>query len=172
MAVRQVLAAYPDAQVATSKQSFKQQMMASLTEWKRKSKGSWMPPHFKKTMGKEDIRRLRMELGLGVWTENAHRYYPLDTLRAHGSAIIEELDGQRLLVFIDPQSSTPAALYTEATQCTWQDDTLHLDTGEIIRGGMLYDAQSTTQAVTRPMQMFTRWYGFAYTFPGCEVYEG
>ena len=22
----------------------------------------------------------------------------------------------------------------------------------------------------RPLQMFTRWYGFAYTFPGCEIY--
>jgi len=23
----------------------------------------------------------------------------------------------------------------------------------------------------RPNQLFTRWYGFAYTFPGCEVYK-
>lgn len=24
---------------------------------------------------------------------------------------------------------------------------------------------------TRPVQLFTRWYGFSYTFPGCEIYE-
>jgi hypothetical protein len=23
---------------------------------------------------------------------------------------------------------------------------------------------------TRPFQLFSRWYGFAYTFPGCEIY--
>ncbi len=23
---------------------------------------------------------------------------------------------------------------------------------------------------TRPIQLFTRWYGFAYTYPGCEIY--
>jgi hypothetical protein len=172
MNVRQVLATYPDAQAAISKQTFKQRVMARIAEQGRNSKWDWMPPGFKKTMGEEDTRRLPMELGLGVWTDATHRYYPLETLRTHGSTLIDELDGRRLLVYIDPTSSTPAALYTEATQCTWQDDTLHLDTGEIIRGGMLYDAQSTTQAVTRPMQMFTRWYGFAYTFPGCEVYEG
>ena len=24
---------------------------------------------------------------------------------------------------------------------------------------------------TEPMQLMTRWYGFAYTYPGCELYE-
>jgi hypothetical protein len=24
----------------------------------------------------------------------------------------------------------------------------------------------------RPFQMFTRWYGFSYTFPGCEIFPG
>lgn len=33
---------------------------------------------------------------------------------------------------------------------------------EIIRGSVLYNAQGETQAVTRPMQLFTRWYGFSY----------
>ena len=23
-----------------------------------------------------------------------------------------------------------------------------------------------------PLQLFTRWYGFSYTYPGCEVYSG
>ena len=25
---------------------------------------------------------------------------------------------------------------------------------------------------TRPLQMFTRWYGFAYTFPGSDIFDG
>ena len=171
MNVRQALATYPDAQVAFSKQPFKQRIMGRIAERGRKSKGGLLPPRFKQTMGEEDTRRPRMEIGLGVWTDATHRFYPLETLRAHGSALIDELDGRRLLVYIEPTSSTPAALYTEATQCNWQDDTLHLDTGEIIRGGGLYDAQNAAQEIIRPMQLFTRWYGFAFTFPGCEVYE-
>ena len=169
--VRQALATHPDAQVAISRQSLKQRVMARITEQGRKSKRGFLPPGFKKTMGEEDTRRPSMEVGLGVWTDATHRFYPLETLRALGSTLIDELDGRRLLVYIDPISSTPAALYTEATQCNWQDDTLHLDTGEIIRGGVLYDAPGAAQEITRPMQLFTRWYGFAFTFPGCEVYE-
>ena len=25
---------------------------------------------------------------------------------------------------------------------------------------------------SRPLQLLTRWYGFAYTYPGCEIYGG
>ena len=172
MNVRQALTAYPDTQLAISKQSFKQQAMAGITDWRRKSKGNWIPPYFKKTMGEEDMRRPRMEIGLGVWTDIFRRYYPLETLRTHGNALIDALGERRLLIYIDPTSGAPAALYTDATQCTWRDNVLHLDTGESIREGSLYDTQGAIQSVTRPMQLFTRWYGFAYTFPNCEVYEG
>lgn len=171
MNVRQALAVHPEAQVAISRQSLKQRVMARITEQGRKSKRGFLPPGFKQTMGEEDTRLPRMEIGLGVWTDATHRFYPLETLRTHGSTLIDELDGQRLLIYIDPKSSTPTAIYTKATRCNWQDDTLHLDTGEIIRGGMLFDTKGATQKIIRPMQLFTRWYGFAFTFPGCEVYE-
>jgi hypothetical protein len=172
MNVAQALTNYPGTRVAISKQTLKQRVMVRFTERARRSKGGLLPPSFKKTMGEEDARRPRMDMGLGVWTNTTQRYYPLERLRAHGGALIDELDGRQLLIYVDPTSNTPAALYTDATQCTWQDDALHLDTGDIIREGVLYDAQGVTQAVARPMQLFTRWYGFAYTFPGCEVYEG
>jgi hypothetical protein len=172
MNVAQALTNYPDTRVAISKQTFKQRVMVRFTERARRSKGGLLPPGFKKTMGEEDARRPRMDMGLGVWTNTTQRYYPLERLRAHGGALIDGLDGRQLLIYVDPTSNTPAALYTDATQCTWQDDALDLDTGDIIREGVLYDAQGMTQAVARPMQLFTRWYGFAYTFPGCEVYEG
>jgi hypothetical protein len=172
MNVAQALTKTPDARVAISKQAFKQRVMAYFAGWARRSKRGLLPPGFKRTMGEEDTRRPRMDIGLGVWTDTTQRYYPLERLRAHGGALIDELDGRRLLIYMDPTSSTPVALYTNATSCNWQGDVLHLDTGGIIRGGALYDAQGGSQAVTRPMQLFTRWYGFAYTFPGCEVYEG
>ena len=171
MNVRQALAAYPEAQAAISKQSFKQRLQSPFFDWFRKKKNGFIPPGFRKTMGEEDPRRSQMEIGLGVWTDGTHRYYPLATLRAQGGALIDEFDGRRLLVYIEPTSKTPAGLYTEATQCSWQNDTLHLDTGETIREGVLYDKQGVTETAARPIQMFTRWYGFAYTFPGCEVYQ-
>src|SRR5579863_7583042 len=32
---------------------------------------------FSQTLGTEDTRRPRMELGLGIWTAKTHRYYPV-----------------------------------------------------------------------------------------------
>ena len=93
-------------------------------------------------------------------------------LLALGNALLDELDGRRLLVYVEPTSGIPMALYTQATECAWQGDALHLDTGEAVRQGRLLSAQGKPQTAARPMQVFTRWYGFAYTFPGCEIYEG
>ena len=98
-----------------------------------------MRPEFVPTLGDEDNRRPRMDLGLGVWTDTTRRYYPKERIEARGDAFIDELDGRKIVVFIDPDTFTPAALFVDAT-------------GE------------------RPQQMFTRWYGFALTFPGSEVF--
>jgi hypothetical protein len=35
--------------------------------------------------------------------------------------------------------------------------------------GVLMSRDGKRQNVERPQQMFTRWYGFSLTFPGCEV---
>jgi hypothetical protein len=178
--VAQVLATHADAQIALSKQSLRQRLMAAFMERGRKSKRGVIPPGFKGTMSEADPRRPRMDMGLGVWTGITHRYYPLEHLRAHDNVILDELDGRRLLVYVGPTSGIPMALCTQATECAWQGDALHLDTGETIQQGRLLDAQGKPQPVgstflttsARPMQVFTRWYGFAYTFPGCEIFEG
>jgi hypothetical protein len=169
--VTQALAIHPGAQIATSKQTLKQRILARITDWGRQSKGGMLPPGFKKTMGEEDPRRPPMDRGLGVWNDTTHRYYPLERLHAHGGALLDNLDGQGLLVYVDPAINTPSAFYTEATRCRWQGDVLHLDTGETVREGLLYDAEGELWAIARPMQLFARWYGFAYTFPGCDVYK-
>jgi len=171
MNVAQALSAYPDIQVAISKITFAPRTIAFFMEWSRKSKRGFLPPVFKKTMGKEDKRRPLMDTGLGIWTNTTHRYYPMECLHKQGDALIDELDGRRVLVFIDPSSNIPCALYINATKCTWQNDRLTLDTGEILRGGALCDKQGVTQRSERPLQLFLRWYGFSYTFPSCEVYE-
>ena len=96
-------------------------------------------PPFVPTLGTEDRRRPRMDLGLGVWTETTYRYYPMERIRERGDALIDELDGRKIAVFIDPDTYTPAALFLNSTR-------------------------------ERPQQLFTRWYGFALTFPGVEVF--
>jgi hypothetical protein len=35
---------------------------------------------------------------------------------------------------------------------------------------LLYDADDTLLKPGRPQQLFSRWYGFALSFPGTEVY--
>ena len=154
--------------------------MAAFMKRGRRSKRGVIPPSFKETMGEAEPRRPRMDMGLGVWIGTIHRYCPLEHLGAHDNITLDELDGRRLLVYVEPTSGIPIALYTQATACAWQGDALHLDTGETIQQGRLLDAQGKPQPVgstllttsARPMQVFTRWTGFAYTFPGCEIFGG
>jgi hypothetical protein len=170
MNVARALASHPNLQLAISKQSPKQRILAFFMEKGRKSKRGVLPPGFRKTMGEEDTRRPRMDIGLCVWSDKTHRYYPVERLHQNGGALIDRIDGRVLLVYVDPKSNTPAAIYTGAYECHWQDTVLHLNSGEMIREGVLFDSRGNSQSIDRPMQMFTRWYGCAYTFPGCEVY--
>ena len=125
---------------------------------------------FAHTLGKEDARRPRMELGLGVWTARTRRYYPIGRIRERGEAFVDELDGRKLLVYIDPETNTPAALFADAGGAAIDDRGVRLDSGAAVRSGVMYDAAGGRVAVERPQQIFTRWYGFALTFPGPEVF--
>jgi len=122
------------------------------------------------TLGKEDPRRPRMELGLGVWTSTTHRYYPMERIREHDRAFIDQLDGRKILIYIDPETNTPAALFVSASSAKVQGNEVHLDNGSVVRDGLLFDRGGKRSAIERPDQVFTRWYGFALTFPGCEIF--
>ena len=37
-----------------------------------------------------------MDLGLGIWTDTTRRYYPVERIREHGEALIDEIDGRQL----------------------------------------------------------------------------
>ena len=124
---------------------------------------------FVATLGKEDQRRPRMDMGLGVWTGATHRYYPMERIRERGRAFIGHLDGRKVLIYIDPETHTPAALFVDASAATTQNNEVRLDNGAVVRSGVLFDRGGKRQAAERPQQVFTRWYGFALTFPGCEV---
>lgn len=95
----------------------------------------FLPPGFRKTMGKEDTRLPTMAQGLGVMLPRTNRFYPVAALK--NGPIVDSIADRRLRVALRDSDRVPFA--------TWEDDG------------------------TRPPQLFTRWYGFSYTFPGCSI---
>jgi len=129
-----------------------------------------MNDRFRGTLGTEDQRRPRMELGLGVWTATTRRYYPVARIREKGGAFIDRLDGREVLIYVDPESNTPAALFVDSAGARMQDKDIVLDNGSVVQSGVLLNRGGKRLAIDRPQQIFTRWYGFALTFPGGEVF--
>lgn len=125
---------------------------------------------FMPTLGEEDLRRPRMDVGLGVWAGSLRRYYPMDSIRERDGAFFDVFDGRNILVLIDPLTFTPTALFVDAAVATVEGKEVRFDDGSVFRSGMLYDRDGTAQSPDRPQQLFTRWYGFALTFPGSEVF--
>jgi len=125
---------------------------------------------FAVTLGEEDTRRDRMEMGLGIWSEDEsmRRFYPFDTIRSEG-ALIDEVGGRNLLVYFDRRSSVPAAVFVDAVGASVEGQDIRLDSGQLVTRGEIVDAGGNRTAADRPNQVFTRWYGFSLTFPNPEV---
>ena len=180
-----VLERYPAARLAYSRQTLIQRVMSFFTEANRVFVGRFLFPFFKRTLTTRDNRRPSWELGLGVWVEGADgavlaRYYPARILRRlnkSGKGLIDELSGSKFLIFLDAQSGVPGAIMLsapgarEATVARRTDTGIALDTGVKFIGGSLLDAEGAPLFASRPMQLYTRWYGFAATFPECDIYE-
>lgn len=126
---------------------------------------------FRNTMGKPDTRRDDMDIGLGIWAEDKAKYYPYDEVRASGNVIFDTFEGRRMIVFYAPDALALLAIHTDATSATWEGDELHLNTGQVVRSGILYEPDGSRSETDRPMQVFTRWYGFYLTWADTEVYE-
>jgi hypothetical protein len=122
-----------------------------------------------RSLAVEDTRLPRFDMGLGVWTPTTQRFYPLTTLHTFDNVVLDVVDGRCLLVYIDPETLTPAALFVDAGGASWRGDTLQLDNGQVIRNGVLYQ-RGERVTVSRPLQLFERWYGFSLTFPGCDIF--
>lgn len=169
--VAQVLRNSPDAMIALSDQAIRSddQMKVSglLTGIARR-----LGRMFQSTVKEEDDRRPTMDLGIGIWTETEARYYPLDVVRAEGRMIVDTFDGESVVVLIDPENFVLAAFRTEARSGAWDDKVLRLSDGTYVDGGVLRDASGDVVAGSRPLQVFTRWYGFSLTFPHTEIYGG
>jgi hypothetical protein len=104
-----------------------------------------------------------------VWAGSTRRYYPMELLRQRGGAFIDQIEGRSMLVYVEPETAAPAAMFVRAKRATVEGRDVRLDNGSIVRMGVLMSRDGKRQNVERPQQMFTRWYGFSLTFPGCEV---
>ena len=167
MNVKQALASAPTMKVAISNRP----ISGGQRPYAPDNPKAALAPMFTQTLGKEDLRRTRMDVGLGIWTDATHRYYPMEFIRQRGNAFIDKIDGRKVLIYIEPESATPAALFVDATGFKWQEKEIHFRNGVVVRSGLLYGPKGEPRQVKRPQQIFTRWYGFALTFPGCEVFS-
>jgi hypothetical protein len=180
MNVRQALAVDPKMQIAISDREYfvgdKHFGTApgfgggrGAERYAASNRDAQLGPVFVETLGKEDTRRPRMDMGLGVWTNSTHRYYPMDLLHQRGDALIDTIDGRNLLVYLEPEAYTPAAMFVSAKTAVMKGKDVRLEDGTIVHLGVMVGRDGKPRDVDRPQQIFTRWYGFALTFPGCEI---
>jgi hypothetical protein len=101
-----------------------------------------MPPGFMKTIDKLDTRLPKMESGLGIITKNTQRFYPLEIIKKNNGEIHDNIEGHNIHIVLDKNDRAPIAYYTNS------------------KGNS-----------EKPMQLFSRWYGFSLTFPNCEIYH-
>lgn len=165
--VEEALEYDPAMQVAISDRPYAGQ--ASVPGQGRLGDNARLMPMFIETLGEEDTRRPRMDMGLGIWTDRTRRYYPMEEIRARGP-FIDRLDGRDVLVYIEARSATPTAIFVDAERATADGNDIRLDSGAIVRAGVLFDADGDRLEGERPQQIFTRWYGYSLTFPGAEVF--
>ena len=131
-----------------------------------------VPAMFPPTLGSEDERRTRMDIGIGIWdAERNARYYSMSSVEQAGGAVLDHFGGRTTVIYNDPTAFSLQALYVNAEETSWEGDVLHLGGGLRIEEGILKRADGGREEMERPHQVFTRWYGFSLTFPETEVYE-
>jgi hypothetical protein len=167
----QLVEAVPDATIAVSKASWRSRLLDVFLLRRMLRPTGYMPGVFRLSMTQRDTRLPELELGLGVWIGGHARFYPMKTIKDHNNALVDTLDQQQMVVYIDPASGTPGAHRSTAQIQGWDGDTLALDSGERIRNGYVLNAASERQPIDRPNQQFTRWYGFSYMFPACGIFS-
>lgn len=125
---------------------------------------------FSATIDREDTRRPTMDMGIGLWQGDEAVYYPHEIVREEGRALVDVFVGEHVLIYIDPKAFVLAALYVDAESAEWDGDVIRLSDGSYVEGGLLYDSAGERVEMQRPLQVFTRWYGFSLTFPDTDIY--
>ncbi|HEY7416903.1 MAG TPA: DUF3179 domain-containing (seleno)protein, partial [Ktedonobacteraceae bacterium] len=171
LTVAQLVESVPGAKIAVSKASWRSRLLDVLLLRRMLASTGYMPGIFRLSLTQSDKRLPELEIGLGIWIDGHARFYPMKTIRDHNNAVVDTLNQQRMVVYIDPASGAPGAHRTTSPIQGWDGDTLVLDSGERILNGYVLDAISEKHPIDRPNQQFTRWFGFSYMFPACEIFS-
>ena len=166
----QVLANYPDALIALSDRSIRTNEDMEPRSLLQRVRGG-LNRMFSSTVEEEDSRLPTMDIGLGLWLGEEARYYSYDEVVAAGRAVLDTFQGQQTLVFLDPVTFVLSAFHVDGEGLRWDGDVLRLSNGQYVERSILYDPDGSRAEAGRPLQIFTRWYGFALTFPDAEIYE-
>lgn len=146
-----------EIKIAISKQPIHVKIMNVFIKLQQKRGKSLMPSFFKKTMEKEDNRLDAMDIGLGIWNENKSKFYKYEDIQEQSGVIIDKFDGKNIMVYLDKTSHMPTCKYITGEKYNWRDGDIEILDGEILE--------------EMPMQIYTRWYGFSYTFKDCDIYK-
>jgi hypothetical protein len=87
-------------------------------------------------------------------------------------ALIDEIDGRTVLVFVDQATFIPAAPLHGGVTRDHGRSRNPPRSGSVVRMGSLADARGDPLNVERPQQLFSRRYGFSLTFPRREIFVG
>ena len=98
------------------------------------------------------------------------RYYPLEVVQSAGGAIVDDFDRRRLVVYIEPGAYALDAFFTEEEPVSVEGSRLTVGEEQVLENGVLRDSRGDRLEIDRPLQLFSRWYGFALTFPGTTIY--
>lgn len=171
MNVAQALAMDSTVNIAISERPYNNGDSLTGSRWSPDNADAELMSEFVTTLGTEDTRLARMEMGLGIWGDNIRRYYPMAVIRENGNYLVDEVNGKKLLVYIEPLTSTPNALYWEVDEVRIEGRNVFLDDDLIIENGRIINSDDEIIDVQRPQQMFSRWYGFSLTFPNPEIFQ-
>ena len=94
----------------------------------------------------------------------------LEAIQAGGGSLIDDFDGRRLVVYVEPGVYSLDAFFTEEETVSVEDSRLTVGDGLVLESGVLRNASGDRLQMDRPLQLFSRWYGFALTFPGTTIY--
>jgi hypothetical protein len=171
----QVLIEYPEAILVIDILDESAQKLVDDNAPTRLSETMTLSERWQKSLVSQDARLPRFEMGLGVWTDTAEKFYPYRTVLMRHNAVLDTFDGRKLLVVASPDDIAPEAFFTTATRYEWYGDDLLLEgggvgEGQVLRRGILYDAHGKVITPERPQQLFQRWYSFILLFEGAPIY--
>jgi hypothetical protein len=168
--VAQVLSQDRDALITISDQGIRTDEQMKTSTLLSRVRGG-LNGMFSSTVQEEDDRRPTMDIGMGIWDGDLARYYPYDEVVESGKAVFDTFGGRQVVIYLDPSAYSLAAAYTDADGFRWDGAALRFSDGTYIENAIFHDASGERAQIERPLQVFTRWYGFSLTFPQTELFE-